>query len=122
MENLQEDVKQRVLKFMSEKALNQSEFATRAGLSRSSLNQWLKGKSRIRSTTLHKVLKVLEPEKVKEEPLLNPLDKIIGHLGRAKEELKSAQGEIENLESYLVKKIGEVVSFKHYPKETDQAS
>ena len=49
-------------------------------------------------------------------------DKIIGHLSRAKEELKSAQGEIENLESYLVSKIGEEVSFKHYPQETDQVS
>lgn len=122
MENLEEDVRQRVLKFMSEKALNQSEFAKKAGLSRSSLNSWLKGKSRIRSTTVHKVMKVLEPEKTKEEPLLNPLDKIIGHLDQAKEELKSAQGEIENLESYLISKVGEIVGFKHYPKETDQTS
>jgi len=122
LENLPEDVKQRALKFMSEKALSQAEFARRVGLSRSSLNQWLKGRSRIRSTTLHKVVKFLEPEKPKEEPLLTPLDKIIDHLSRAKEELKSAQGEIENLESYLVTKIGEVVSFKHYPKEADQAS
>ncbi len=122
MENLEEDVRQRVLKFMSEKVLNQSEFAKRTGLSRSSLNQWLKGKSRIRSTTIHKVMKVLEPEKTKEEPLLNPLDKIIGHLDQAKEELKSVQGEIENLESYLVSKVSEIVSFKHYPKETDQVS
>ena len=122
MENLPEDVKQRALKFMSEKALSQAEFARRAGLSRSTLNQWLKGRSRIRSTNLHKVVKLLEPEKAKEEPLLTPLDKIIDHLSRAKEELKTAQGEIENLESYLVTKIGEVVSFKHYPKEPDQVS
>ncbi|GAI98058.1 unnamed protein product [marine sediment metagenome] len=122
MENLPEDVKQRALKFMSEKGLSQAEFARRAGLSRSTLNQWLKGRSRIRSTNLHKVVKLLEPEKAKEEPLFTPLDKIIDHLSRAKEELKSAQGEIENLESYLVTKIGEVVSFKHYPKETDQVS
>lgn len=122
MENLLEDVKQRVLKFMSERVLNQSEFAKKAGLSRSSLNQWLKGKSQIRSTTLKRVMKVLEPEKVKEELLSTPLDKIIGHLNRAKEELKSAQGEIENLESYLVSKVSEILSFKHYPKETDQVS
>ncbi|GAI37338.1 unnamed protein product, partial [marine sediment metagenome] len=83
MENLLEDVKQRVLKFMSEKVLNQSEFAKKAGLSRSSLNQWLKGKSQIRSTTLKRVMEVLEPEKAKEEPLSTPLDKILGHLDRA---------------------------------------
>ncbi len=121
MENL-EDVKQRVLKFMSEKGLNQAEFARRAGLSRSGLNRWLRGRGRIRSTTLHKLVKVLEPEKAKEKPLLTPLHKIIGHLDRAKEELKSAEGEIENLESYLISKVGEIMSFKHYPKEADQVS
>ena len=41
MKNLPEDVKQRALKFMSEKALSQGEFARRAGLSRSTLSQWL---------------------------------------------------------------------------------
>ncbi|MBA7594656.1 hypothetical protein ES703_45109 [subsurface metagenome] len=111
------ELKQKVKLFLAEKELTQEEFAKEIEISRSRVNGWLNGHFELQPKTFTKITEKLGIVPVGERPPFTPLDRVIDHLNKANRELDNARDEVEEMSSYLMKKINELVRFKHFLRE-----
>lgn len=108
-----EELRDKLSLLKAEMHISNRELAKRIGYSDSQLGRFLSGKGyRINDSTYRCIRAFLS--KAKSAETFEPIDIAIEHLERAKSEMLKAQEHINELTSFLVKKVGDMVKLREF--------